>query len=96
MSDENSLFKRAYRVEIGAAIAREPDPGVVCGKELISRQGLKVDKSRVSEELRDLVGAGLLEAEDPSPNDRRRFYRRITSAYWRLCQELEERADQTG
>ena len=81
------LFGNADRVEVAAAIARS-EPGALFSRALATE--LQWPDNRVQLQLKQFAAAGLFVALPPVGGERRVYYERIASSYWRAAAELEK------
>src|SRR4029077_12471137 len=80
-----ALFGNQDRIDVVLAIGRS-DGGVVNATDLADETGLI--NSRVRAQLLALVDAELLREIPPTGGDRKRWYVRQSSPFWRACLDL--------
>jgi hypothetical protein len=89
----NRLFKAAYRLEVGAAIAKHVQQNErFCNKQLAAELGDPPGKNGVSGELKTLRRSGLI--RDDERLDRTQYLRAEPSSYWDMCRDLSKRAQE--
>jgi hypothetical protein len=87
------LFEARYRLEVGAAIADCLRRGErFCNKNLADALGSPPGPNGVSNELKKLKAAGLIEIE--GGGDRTKYLRARRSGYWEACLELRDQAQE--
>jgi hypothetical protein len=78
------LFGNMDRIAVAVAIAESPD-GLVNATDLTWQ--LRLANNRVRAQLVAFAEVGLLQAL-PGDGDKKRWYSRLESPFWRACQDL--------
>jgi hypothetical protein len=87
-SPEQVLFGRALRPKLAVWVLRRQNPRFYLSEaqEAVPPQA----RSAVASELESLVSIDMLEEEHARAGDRRRWFRRTKSPFWRIIQTADE------